>query len=70
MSCLYTFESVALEIGGEYFIVFITPVDGFLMHNTVTVLLSTMLFGIVTIQTYIYFSNFPLDNWKLKAFVR
>ncbi|KAJ6515635.1 hypothetical protein C8R45DRAFT_957166 [Mycena sanguinolenta] len=33
------------------------------------VLVSYVLFGITTVQTYIYSTRFPDDPWKLKAFV-
>jgi hypothetical protein len=34
------------------------------------VLISYVLFGVTTTQTYIYYSRFPDDSPKLKAFVR
>jgi hypothetical protein len=34
------------------------------------VLLSAFLFGIVTVQTFMYFKKFPNDTWMLKLLVR
>jgi hypothetical protein len=34
------------------------------------VLLSSFLFGIVTVQTFMYFKKFPNDTWMLKLLVR
>ncbi|KAF8195632.1 hypothetical protein K438DRAFT_1826265 [Mycena galopus ATCC 62051] len=33
------------------------------------VLVSYVIFGVTTTQTYIYYTRFPDDQWKLKAFV-
>jgi len=34
------------------------------------VLVSNLLFGIVTMQVYLYYQKYPLDRWSLKALVR
>ncbi|KAF7362624.1 hypothetical protein MVEN_00611400 [Mycena venus] len=35
----------------------------------ISVLISCVLFGVMTTQTYIYYSRFPGDSYKLKTFV-
>ncbi|KAJ7867150.1 hypothetical protein B0H13DRAFT_2670540 [Mycena leptocephala] len=50
------------------------PAASFNLNTTlgslqIGVLISYVLFGVTTTQTYIYYSRFPHDSWKLKALV-